>query len=208
MTENGAPVHGLRVAPVGASRRAKLGVVMAIDASGSMRASLRRRDRCGAGLRRLSATRSATRAYTSDRARGSCSPSRPRGQIGAALENPGRRRGDRHVRRDAAGGPAHRSLRPQGGYVVVLSDGTDHGRRPSDEVISAAGDAANVRVYRSACVRRRFRPDALGRLPRNRWRQLLGGGSADELRRFTGRSALELSNAHVVSYRSTARAGA
>ena len=37
VSENAKPVRGLRVAPVGADRRAKLGVVLAIDASSSMR---------------------------------------------------------------------------------------------------------------------------------------------------------------------------
>src|SRR5262245_45615468 len=37
VSEDGKPVRGLRVAPVGADRRSKLGVVLAIDASSSMR---------------------------------------------------------------------------------------------------------------------------------------------------------------------------
>jgi tight adherence protein B len=206
VTENGAPVRRLRVAPVGAAR-AKLGVVMVIDASGSMAGDP------------FAAAIDAAQAFATER-----DPDQPlaaftfgtgsrlllpftdrEDQIASALENPGTPAGgtDMYDATLRAVQLVDRSgLR--GGYVVVLSDGSDHGSSATaDEVISAAGDA-NVRIYGVGLRSDRFQPDALGQLAEETGGGYSEAGSADELGEIYRALGAELSNAHVISYRSTA----
>jgi tight adherence protein B len=210
VTENGAPVHGLRTAPVGASRRARLGVVLAIDASSSMRGAA------------FDSAIEAARAFASER-----NPQQPLAlvtfgtgssvlqpfttldsEIQAALDEPGTPRGGTDMY-DAA----LRSVKLidksglQGGFVVVLSDGTDHGSTAVNDDVVAAARAARVRVYTVGLQSEAFDPDALAALAD------AGGGSyseatsADELQEIYRVLGAQLSNAHVLSYRSLVSPG-
>jgi tight adherence protein B len=210
VTENEAPVRGLRVAPVGAARRAKLGVVLAIDASRSM-----------AGEPFAGAI-DAAQVFADER-----NPRQPlamvtfgtgshlllpftdrEDRIAAALADPG-----------AAGGgtdmydAALRSIDLvkdsglRGGFVVVLSDGTDHGSAATPQEVIDAADAANVKVYTVGLQSDRFDPGALSKLADESGGEYSEATSAAQLSAIYGALGAQLSNAHVVSYRSTAGPG-
>jgi tight adherence protein B len=210
LTENGAPVHGLRVAPVGASRRAKLGVVLTIDASGSMRGDA------------FDSAIEAARAFAGER-----NPEQPLAlvtfgtgskvlqpfttldaEIQSALDDPGTASGGTDMY-DAA----LRSVKLidsaglKGGYVVVLSDGTDHGSTAVNDDVVAAARSAHVRLYTVGLQSDAFDPDALGALADTGGGSYSEATSADELQEIYRVLGAQLSNAHVVSYRSLARPG-
>ena len=210
LTENGAPVHGLRVAPVGASRRAKLGVVLTIDASGSMRGDA------------FDSAIEAARAFAGER-----NPEQPLAlvtfgtgskvlqpfttldaEIQSALDDPGTPSGGTDMY-DAALRSVQLIDRAglKGGYVVVLSDGTDHGSTAVNDDVVAAARAAHVRVYTVGLQSAAFDPDALGALADTGGGSYSEATSADELQEIYRVLGAQLSNAHVVSYRSLARPG-
>jgi tight adherence protein B len=210
VTENGAPVHDLRTAPVGAARRARLGVVLAIDASSSMKGAA------------FESAVEAARAFASER-----NPEQPLAlvtfgtgsrilqpfttldaEIQRALEDPGTPSGGTDMY-DAA----LRSVQLidkaglKGGFVVVLSDGTDHGSTAGSEDVVAAARAAHVRVYGVGLQSDAFDPDALSALAETGGGSYSEATSADELGEIYRVLGAQLSNAHVVTYRSLARPG-
>lgn len=206
VTENGAPVRRLKVAAVGAERRAKLGVVMVIDASGSMvgdpftgaigaaRAFVAERNSdqpfaaltFGAGSRLLV-------PFTDDETRIQAGLSNAGPPAGGTLMNDTIVRAIKLVE----------STGLRGGFVVVLSDGNDNGSAASaDEVLSAAR-AANVRIYGVGLPSDRFDPAALGQLAEESGGAYSEAGSPEELSEIYRALGAELSNAHVLSYRST-----
>jgi tight adherence protein B len=210
VTENGAPVHGLRAAPVGASRRAKLGVVLTIDASGSMKGEA------------FDSAIEAARAFAGER-----NPEQPLAlvtfgtgskvlqpfttldaEIQSSLDNPGTPNGGTDMY-DAA----LRSVQLidkaglKGGYVVVLSDGTDHGSTAVNDDVVAAAQSAHVRVFTVGLQSAAFDPDALSALADTGGGSYSEATSADQLQEIYRVLGAQLSNAHVVSYRSLARPG-
>jgi tight adherence protein B len=210
VTENGAPVHGLRAAPVGASRRAKLGVVLTIDASGSMKGDA------------FDSAIEAARAFAGER-----NPEQPLAlvtfgtgskvlqpfttldaEIQSALDNPGTPDGGTDMY-DAA----LRSVQLidkaglKGGYVVVLSDGTDHGSTAVNDDVVAAAQSAHVRIFTVGLQSDAFDPDALSELADTGGGSYSEASSADQLQEIYRVLGAQLSNAHVVSYRSLARPG-
>jgi von Willebrand factor type A domain len=207
VTENGVPVDGLRTTPLGAARRAKLGVVLVIDASGSMRGEA------------FAGAVEAAQAFARER-----NPRQPLAlmtfgtdsnlvqrfttiddEIDGALEEPGTPRGGTHMY-DAAMRSISlvREAGLQGGFLVVLSDGTDHGSSATSDQVVAAARAAHVRVYTVGLESPAFDPDALGSLAE------AGGGSysqatsAGELQEIYRALGAQLSNAHIITYRSLA----
>ena len=207
VTENGVPVDGLRTTPLGAARRAKLGVVLVIDASGSMRGEA------------FAGAVEAARAFARER-----NPRQPLAlmtfgtdsnlvqrfttiddEIDGALEEPGTPRGGTHMY-DAAMRSISlvREAGLQGGFLVVLSDGTDHGSSATSDQVVAAARAAHVRIYTVGLESPAFDPDALGSLAE------AGGGSysqatsAGELQEIYRALGAQLSNAHIITYRSLA----
>jgi tight adherence protein B len=210
VTENGGPVRDLRVAPVGAQRRAKLGVVLAIDASRSMAGepfqgaidaaqvfSDERNPRqplaavtFGTGTRLLL-------PFTDDEDR-----------IQAALAEPGTPSGGTDMY-DAA----LRSIELvkdtglRGGFVVVLSDGTDHGSSATPEEVIQAADGANVKIFTVGLQSDRFDPVALSQLAKETGGEYSEASSADQLSEIYGALGAQFSNAHIVSYRSTVGPG-
>jgi tight adherence protein B len=210
VTENGSPVHGLQTAPVGAARRARLGVVLAIDASSSMQGAA------------FEGALEAARAFALER-----DPRQPFAlvtfgtetkvvlpfttiddEIRTALDRLGTPRGGTHMY-DAALRSVElvRRARLPGGFVVVLSDGTDHGSAVGSEEVVAAARAAHVHVYTVGLQSPAFDPEALSMLAE------LGGGeyseatSPEELQEIYRVLGAQLSNAHVLTYRSLVRPG-
>jgi tight adherence protein B len=208
--ENGAPIRHVRVAPVGGARRAKLGVVMVIDASGSMAGEP------------FDGAIDAARAFVAER-----NPRQPlaaitfgtnsrlllpftdrEDDIDAALSNPGEPGGGTRMYDGIM-----RAIRLvdesglRGGFVVVLSDGSDHGSAATADAVLAAADKANVRIYGVGLRSPHFDPDALEQLAEGTGGAYSEAGSTDELREIYRTLGAEFSNAHVIGYRSTEAPG-
>jgi tight adherence protein B len=210
LTENGLSVDGLRTMPVGAARRAKLGVVLTIDASGSMRGEA------------FAGALEAARAFARER-----NPRQPLalvtfgtetnvlqpfttldGEIQGALDEPGSPSGGTHMY-DAALRSVGliRSSGLQGGFLLVLSDGTDHGSSTTSEQVVAAARAAHVRVYGVALESSAFDREALSSLAEATGGRYSQATAAAELQEIYRELGAELSNSHVVTYRSLASPG-
>ena len=210
VTENGTAVDALRTAPVGAEKNSKLGVILAIDSSASMNGEA------------FAGALEAARAFARER-----NPQQPLalvtfgtesnvlqrfttldGEIQGALDDPGATGGGTHMY-DAALRSIGllRDAHLQGGFLVVLSDGTDHGSSATSQQVVDAAKAAHVRIYTVGLESRRFDPDALSSLAENgggRYSQATSSGELQEIYRALG---AELSNAHVLTYRSLASPG-
>ena len=210
VTENGLAVDRLRTAPVGASRRSKLGVILAVDSSSSMRGEA------------FAGALEAARAFARER-----NPQQPLAlvtfgtesnvlqrfttlddEIQGALDDPGATGGGTHMY-DAALRSIGliRDAHLQGGFLVVLSDGTDHGSSATSDQVVAAARAAHVRIYTVGLESSAFDPDALASLAENGGGRYSQATSADELQGIYRALGAELSNAHVVTYRSLASPG-
>ena len=208
--ENDAPVRGLRVAPIGASQRSKLGVALAIDASSSMRgrayagafaaagAFARERDqRQPFALLTFNGGSRVALPFTSDAE-----------SIRTALSSPGTPEGGTQLY-DAAlqaiGMVRHANL--PGGFVVVLSDGSDHGSTASTAEVAAAARAANVRIYTVGLRSEHFDPAALRQLAGSAggtYSEATSPGDLHEIYRALG---AQFSNQHLLTYRSLANPG-
>lgn len=210
VTENGTDVDGLKTSPVGAEKNSKLGVILAIDSSASMRGEA------------FDGALAAARAFARER-----NPQQPLalvtfgtesnvlqrfttldGEIQGALDDPGATGGGTHMY-DAALRSIGllRDAHLQGGFLVVLSDGTDHGSSATSQQVVDAAKAAHVRIYTVGLESRAFDPDALSSLAENgggRYSQATSSGELQEIYRALG---AELSNAHVLTYRSLASPG-
>jgi tight adherence protein B len=210
VTENGGPVRNLRVAPVGAQRRAKLGVVLAIDASRSMAGEP------------FSGAIDAAQAFADERnARQPLAAvtfgtgsrllmpfTDDEGRIAGALADPGTPAGGTDMYDGAL-----RSIELvkdaglRGGFVVVLSDGTDHGSSATPAEVIQAADDANVKIFTVGLQSSRFDPDALSKLSDATGGEYSEATSAAQLSEIYGALGAQFSNAHVVSYRSTVGPG-
>lgn len=205
MTENGRNVRDLSVAPLGAARRVKMGVVLAIDASSSMR---------GAAWDQAI---EAARAFAEER-----NPRQPfalitfgtdprvvlpftdnEDEIDTALANPGQPGGSTSLY-DAGLQSVQliRQAKLRGGFVVVLSDGNDHGSTATGSDVTSAARAANVQVSSVGLQSASFNPHALQRLADQGGGEYTEAGSADQLQEIYRSLGAQLSNAYAVSYRS------
>jgi tight adherence protein B len=210
VTENGGPVHGLRTAPVGARRRATLGVVLAIDASSSMRGDA------------YEGALEAARVFAEER-----NPKQPfaivtfgseskvllpfttlDGEIQDALDSPGTPSGGTHMY-DATLRAVQLVKKSglRGGFIVVLSDGTDHGSSAGTDEVVAAARAAHVRIYSVGLQSPVFDQEALQALAETGGGEYSEATSAGELEGIYRALGAQLSNAHVLSYRSLVRPG-
>jgi tight adherence protein B len=207
VTENGGPVRGLRVRPAGAARLAKLGVVLAVDSSTSMRGDAyagafeaarafagERNDRQPLALVTFASTTSVAMRFTTDRYR-----------IDSVLGTPGEPSGGTHLYDGAlrAIDLVRRSHLP-GGFVVVLSDGADHGSEATAGEVVAAARSAQVRVYTIGLRSVRFDAGALEYLADATGGKYSEAESALDLGPIYTALGAELSNAYTLSYRSLA----
>jgi len=210
VTENGGPVRGLRVMPVGGDRRAKLGVVLAIDASRSMSgepfagaidaASVfadERNPRQPLAMLTFGTGSHLLLPFTDKEER-----------ISSALANPGTTAGGTDLY-DAALRSIElvKDAKLRGGFVVVLSDGTDHGSAATPPEVVDAAQAANVKIYTVGLQSERFDPGALSKLAEESGGEYSEATSAAQLTEIYGALGAQFSNAHVMRYRSTAGPG-
>lgn len=205
VTENGGPVRGLRIRSAGAARLAKMGVALAIDSSGSMRGeayqgafaaarafSERRNESQPLALVTFGSEIDVPMRFTSDPYK-----------IDAVLAKPGEPRGGTHLYDGAmrAVSLVKESGLP-GGFVVILSDGTDHGSKSSGAEVVAAARAARVRLYTIGLRSPSFDAATLGELAARTNGRYSEVSSPDELNAIYTELGAELSNAHLVTYRS------
>jgi tight adherence protein B len=210
ITENGAPVHALRTVALGAARRAKLGVVLAIDASSSMVGE----PYAGAyaAARAFADKRNPHQPFAlmtfSDDAQVVLPFTTDGDEIGSVLGAPGTPAGGTHMY-DAALRAVRLVRRAglPGGFVVLLSDGTDHGSVATSQQVVDAARAANVRIYAVGLQSTRFDPSALTTLAVSGGGEYSEATSVDQLQEIYRALGAQLSNAHVLSYRSLVRPG-
>lgn len=204
VTEGGGAVPA-RVTPVDSNRRAKLGVVLAVDASSSMRGPA------------FDGAIDAARAFSDKR-----NPRQPLGivtfgtgtrlllpftrdasLIDSALAAPPEPRGGTDMY-DAAARSIElvREQELPGGFVVVLSDGTDHGSTSTEAEVVAAARAANVKIFTVGLRSPSFDPEALASLAEQAGGEYSEATSAGELRTIYESLGAQLSNAYGVRYES------
>jgi len=204
-TENGEPVEGLTVEGLDAAARGKLGVVLAIDASTSMRG----RPLAGA----LAAARDFTKERQGDQPLALMTfARRPRVllpfstdpfEIRSALRRSARVSGGTHIYDAARQGVEQiRRARLPGGFVVVLSDGGDRGSSVTAAQTAQAAKAAHARVYTVGLRSGSFEAGPLKQLAAATGGKYSSASSTADLRSIYTALGSELSNAYVVRYRS------
>ena len=207
VTENGAPVSGLKVAPVDAAQRKRLGIVLVLDTSRSMRGEP------------VAQAFAAARAFAAER-----NESQPIGlvtfnsestvsmplttepfAIQEGLARPPETRPETHLY-DASlkAVDVIRDANLPGGFVVLLSDGADFGSEASLASVSQAARDAHARIYTVGLRSPKFDPDALTALAESGGRSYTEAGSPQELSRIYSTLSAELSNAYLLRYHSVA----
>jgi tight adherence protein B len=207
VTENGGPVRGLSVEPLGFARRSRLGVVLVIDTSASMRGAP------------LDGALAAARAFARER-----NPRQPlalvtfngRTRVAMPLTTDPYEIRSALSRKGAAGGGTHiydagsaavrlvRRARLPGGFVVLLSDGSDRGSATTARALAVASRAAHVRIYTVGLRSRAFESKALGSLAAAAGGEYSEASSSGQLARIYSALGSGLSNGYLVRYRSLA----
>jgi len=205
VTENGGPVHALRVDGLRAARRARFGVLLAIDASPSMR---------GAPLR---GAMSAARAFAAERqqdqplaliAFGGEAPlampfTTDPYEIRSVLGRTPRVTSGTHLYDAAVAGVNQvRRAHMPGGFVVLLSDGADRASDATATHAAAVARAARVRIYTVGLHSGAFDAGPLERLASATGGKYAAASSTAELRAIYTALGSELSNAYALKYRS------
>jgi tight adherence protein B len=207
VTENGAHVEALTVTPGGAAGRGTFGVVLAIDASESMRG--RAIEDAMAAARAFAARRQANQplgvVFFSRTARVALTPTIEAKRIAALLSAPPRLTPGTRIL-DATGAAVAMLRREEisAGSVVVLSDGADAGSTTSPAALSRAIDRAGARVYSVGLGSGANDGEALRRVAQ------LGGGdhaeasSSKDLAGIFDALGRRLANQYLLEYRSQA----
>ena len=207
VSENGGRVAGLKVEPVNAARRTRLGIVLVVDTSRSMRgqpvtqafeaAQAFARERTESqplGLVTFNSDIEATLPLTTD-------PFAIQEGLASAPEAGGK------TRLYDAGLEAVQLIRESnlpGGFIVMLSDGDDYGSESNLSALTAAARDAHVRVYTVGLDSPRFDPTALEQLATSAGGTYTEAGALSDLNAIYSTLSAELSNAYIVRYRSVA----
>ena len=205
--ENGGPVRALRVAPLGASRRSRLGVVLAVDSSASMRGAPLRG--AFAAARGFSRTRNPQQPLAlvsfGSSARVEMSFTTDQFKIRRTLARPSPASGGTHLY-DAGlrGVELIGQAGLPGGFLVLMTDGTDHGSITNAKALSAAARQAHVRIYAVGLRSSRFDPAAPRRLAASTGGAYSEASSPEELERIFRALGAELSNGYMLRYHSLA----
>lgn len=207
VTENGRPVESLTVLAPGGASAYRFGVVLAIDASRSMRG------------RPLKAAVTAARTFVRHRNpaqpvavvtfAGATRVEQPFTNDGAAIDRAlariGSERGRTHLV-DAVG-EAIKLVDDAGirsGSLVLLSDGGDHGSVATRESVTEAASAAHVRIFAIGLASRDDDFGTLNLLAAGTQGEFSSAASIRDLTRIYDRLGSRLASQYVVRYRSTA----
>jgi tight adherence protein B len=211
VTEDGAQVDGLTVTPGGAAGRGTFGVVLAIDASDSMRG--RAIEDAMAAARGFAARRQPSQplgvVFFSRTPRLALAPTTDAKRIAAVLSAPPRLTTGTHIL-DATDAALDMLRREEisAGSVVLLSDGADSGSKTSPAALSRTIDRAGARVYSVGLRSGAYDGEALREIAK------LGGGdhaetsSSKDLAAIFDALGQRLANQYLLEYRSQAALGA
>ena len=207
VTENGGAVTGLKVEPVDAATRARLGIVLVVDTSRSMRGepvvqafeaaqafARERNERQPLGLVTFNSDTTVALPLTTE------AFAIQEGLASAPAAGGITRLYD-------AGLEAVELIRESdlpGGFIVMLSDGDDYGSDATLNAVAAAARDAHVRVYTVGLESPQFDPAALEELAASAGGTYTQAGSLSELNAIYSTLSAELSNAYIVRYRSVA----
>jgi len=207
VSENGGPVRGLDVEAADAARRSRLGVVLVLDTSNSMRGEPI--NQAFAAAREFARERNERQPLSLVTFNSQADVAMPLTTdpfvIQESLATPPETRAETHLY--DAGLKAIDVIREAelpGGFVVVLSDGADFGSEASAAAVAAAAHDAHVRVYAVGLNSPKFDPAALTALAESAGGAYAQADSPADLGAIYSRLSAELSNAYVVRYRSLA----
>jgi tight adherence protein B len=208
--ENGQAVSNLSVVPAGSAGRRAFGVVLAIDASNSMRGAPLASARAAA--RAFVAERNSNQAiavvFFNARARVGLPFTADSERIAYALSRPVRTAAGTHIY-DAVQASADLLRRAHivSGSIVILSDGSDTGSRTTAAGASAAAKSVRARVYSIGLRSRSFRPGTLQQLSARTQGEYAQARSASDLSAIYHSIGTGLANEYLIRYRSPAGVG-
>jgi tight adherence protein B len=210
VTENGRPVHALRVASTSGRGGNNLGVVLVVDASDSMRGApinnalqaARAFAAQQAPLQRLGVLAFNSRVQalapltTRSRAVAAALRARPRLAYGTHIFD---------ATSAAIAALVHAHL--AGGAVVLLSDGADTGSGHSLDQVVAEARAAHVRIFSVGLRSKAFDPGALRHLADGAGGAYVEAASAASLAPIFHQLGAQLAHQYVLRYRSLSNPG-
>ena len=211
VVENGSPVTNLSILPAGNAGRHAFGVVLAIDASNSMRGAALARARDAAiafvtDQERFTHQQVAI-VYFNNTARVALPFTNDAETLVRALESPVRTAPQTHIYDAIATSTS--LLRKAGiaaGSIVVLSDGSDTGSRIGAARAARAARNAHARIFSIGLRSRAFRPATLRSLAAGSRGEYVEAASATQLRATYRALSSQLAGEYLLRYRSSARA--
>lgn len=209
--ENGSPVANLSVLPAGDAGRRAFGVVLAIDASNSMRGAALARARDAAiafvaDQERFTHQQVAI-VYFNNKARVALPFTNDAETLIRALEAPVRTAPETHIYDAIATSTS--LLRKAGiaaGSIVVLSDGSDTGSRIGAARATRSARTAHARIFAIGLRSRAFRPATLRSLAAGSRGEYVEAASATQLGATYHALSAQLAGEYLVRYRSAATA--
>ena len=207
VSENGGPVRGLDVEAADAAQRSRLGVVLVVDASNSMRGEPL--NQAFAAAREFATERNESQPLSLVTFNSETDVAMPLTTdafvIQESLDKPPATRVETHLY-DASleAIDVIRESELPGGFVVVLSDGADFGSEASAPAVAAAARDAHVRVYTVGLNSPKFDPTSLTGLAESGGGTYAEAASPADLGTIYSRLSAELSNSYLVRYRSLA----
>jgi tight adherence protein B len=205
--ENGQPVENLRLMPVTEAESDSFGVVLAIDASNSMRG---RAYRAALSAARAFAAHGSSRELVgviafNHRPHVLLRPTTDEAALRAALAHPPALATGTHIY-DAVSSAAR--LLDQAdvasGIVVLLSDGTDTGSRLKEAAVSADAKAKHIRVFTVGLRSRDFSAQPLRKLAADTGAAYAEARSTRDLHGIYGGLGAKLASEYLLAYRSPA----
>ena len=205
--ENGQPVSGLTVTPVGRSSAEKFGVVLAIDSSISMRGEAI----AGAmeAAQALAAQRQKNQLFGIITFNGSTNVVLPLTDDNVAIESalartPALAPGTRIYDAVDEGVKMLKARHIAAGTIVVLSDGADVGSAITEATAAAHARDAHVRVYTVGLKSRFFKRAALQDLARDVGGTFILATDTRSLKKIYSQLGSKFASEYLLSYRSTA----
>ncbi len=211
VVENGSPVSQLSILPVGSAGRHAFGVVLAIDASNSMRGAALARARDAAiafvtDQERFTHQRVAI-VYFNNKARVAVPFTNDAETLVRVLEAPVRTASETHIYDAiATSSSLLRKAHIAAGSIVVLSDGSDTGSRIGAARAARTAQAVHARIFAIGLRSRAFRPATLRSLAAGSRGEYVEAASATQLAATYHALSSQLAGEYLLRYRSAAKA--
>jgi tight adherence protein B len=202
--ENGRPVLGFTLSPI-QSVEGRFGVVLALDASQSMRGSAARAalDAARRFARRAGSSEHIGVVAFNSRATVLATPQEGTSKLEAALSSPPRLAYGTRIY-DALGTSLQQlaAANVSSGSVVLLSDGADTGSHLTEPQLVARARSQHVRIFTVGLRSPSFRPAALRRIARSTGGSYFEAASSGDLASIYDTLGRRLSTEYVLRYRS------